>query len=127
MGVFLIKCFRASGEAILGTQRFLEQCVFFIKFVRASCEAILGTQRYLEQCVFLIKLFRASGEAILGTQRYLEHFTKALYTRTLSKHFIKVLQRHYKGITNIFVQLTHRGEVLPSITCWPGFGGEKKP
>ncbi len=61
---------------------------FLIKNVRASGEAILGTQRYLEQCVFLIKIFRASGEAILGTQRY---FNKALYTSTLSKHFTQAL------------------------------------
>ena len=83
----VIHLVRASGEAILGTQRY-----FFLfgvvhkfsvirrstTFFRASGEAILGTHRY-----FLIRrstnsfglfgvvqLFRASGEAILGTQRY---------------------------------------------------------
>ena len=46
-------CFRASGEAILGTQRYLENKIeLFLNmqflrfcFVRASGEAILGTQR----------------------------------------------------------------------------------
>ena len=48
------------------------------KFVRASGEAILGTQRYLDVLFYTAtaylrrKFFRASGEAILGTQRYLE-------------------------------------------------------
>ena len=41
------------------------------KMFSASGEAILGTQRYLEQCAFLIQFFRASGGAILGTQRWL--------------------------------------------------------
>ena len=137
-------------------------------FFRASGEAVSGTQRYFSKH-FLI-LFRASGEAILGTQR---HFIKALYASTLSRYYkgvakvlqwyykgitrvlqryykgitkvilnifkiypsiqgiTKVLQGHYKGITtryydkivnnslsNIFVQLTYRGEVLRSITCF---------
>ena len=43
----------------------------YINFFSASGEAILGTQRYLEQCVFLLKIVRASGEAILGTRIYL--------------------------------------------------------
>ena len=37
-------CFRASGEAIRGTQRYFSM-YFLLIFVRASGEAILGTQR----------------------------------------------------------------------------------
>ena len=50
---------------------------FKTEFFRASDEAILGTQRYLEHANLRQKNFRASGEAILGTQRYLE---EALYS-----------------------------------------------
>ena len=71
-----------------------------------------------------------------------KHFIQALYQSTLSKHFIKVFLKHFRhtcqGITNvlrqgnkiryydkivnnslsnIFVQLTCRGEVLRSIIC----------
>ena len=84
--------FLASGEAILGTQRYFSKhfTVYFFSrlrrgdfryttilfkafsyycFLFASGEAILGTQRYFSKH-FLIKWFFASGEAISGTQRY---------------------------------------------------------
>ena len=122
----LPKIFRASGEAILGTLKY-----FSVLFYTATA--------YLRR-----KFFRASGEAILGTQRYFnkalytstvtKHFTQALYQSTLSKHFIKelyqgitrVLQRYYKGITNIFVQPTYRGEVLRSLTSLKSKRGKTK-
>ena len=43
-----IKYFSASGEAILGTQRYLH-VRFLIYFVRASGEAILGTLKYVSE------------------------------------------------------------------------------
>ena len=39
-------------------------------FLRASGEAILGTQRSLLKAIPYVFVLRASGEAILGTQRY---------------------------------------------------------
>ena len=88
--------FRASGEAILNTQRcfskhfLIEFCsrlrrgdfryttILFKAFSYskffASGEAILGTQRCFSTH-FLIIIFFASGEAILGTQRYLDDTT----------------------------------------------------
>ena len=66
----------------------------------------------------------------LYTSTLSKHFTQALYPSTLHKHFIKalykgitkVLQRYYdkignNSLSNIFVQLIYRGEVLRSITC----------
>ena len=112
------KIFRASGEAILGTQRYSHESFLQVIFFRASGEAILGTQRYSHESILNVKFFRASGEAILGTQRY---FNQSLYTSTLTKHFTqalyqstlhKVLQRYYKGIT----KSSSRGEVLRSLT-----------
>ena len=69
---FLHKLFRASGEEILGTLKYV-QSVLRLIFFGASGEAILGTQRCLEQKVhfydynfsnsaFLrLIFFRASG------------------------------------------------------------------
>ena len=62
------KIFRASGEAILGTQRYSHESILNVKNFRASGEAILGTQRYFSKHFLII--FRTSGEAIVGTQRY---------------------------------------------------------
>ena len=48
---------RASGEAILGTQRYFFDAFSYYCFVRASGEAILGTQRYCSmhvRCIFLL-------------------------------------------------------------------------
>ena len=72
---FVIYFFRASGEAILGTQRYLD-----------DANTILGTQRYLDDANAILGTQRYLDDAstILGTQRY---FIKALYTGTLSKHF----------------------------------------
>ena len=50
LGQFPIVFVRASGEAILGTQRYLD-----------DAKAILGTQQYLDD-----------AKAILGTHRYLD-------------------------------------------------------
>ena len=63
-----IKFFRASGEAILGTQRYLD-----------DANTILGTQRY-----FINALYKALYQSTLS-----KHLIKALYTSTLSKHFIQ--------------------------------------
>ena len=93
-----IKFFRASGEAILGTQRYLyvrSQYVLLYFFFSASGEAILGTQRYLYDANAILGTQRYLDDAntILGTQRY---FIKTLYTSTLPKHFTQALyQKHF--------------------------------
>ena len=79
-----INFFSASGEAILGTQRYLY-----------DANAILGTQRYLDDANTILGTQRYLDDAntILGTQRY---FIKTLYTSTLSKHFTQALyQKHF--------------------------------
>ena len=63
------------------------QSIFLFKFVRASGEAILSTQRYFSKR-FLVNNCRASGEAILGTQRY---FLKPYSQRSLDQGFQKNL------------------------------------
>ena len=70
-----IKCFSACGEAILGTQRYLD-----------DANTILGTQRYLDDANTIVGTQRYLDDAntILGTQRY---FIKALYPNTLSRYF----------------------------------------
>ena len=128
---------------------FLKTHLFLSFFVRASGEAILDTQRYLDSLYSTfsyvkfystfsyVKFVSASGEAISGTQRYLQHATRGDnsqdhrpdYPRTSHKHFIQPLypstlsnifiQALYPStLSNIFVQLTYRGEVLRSITCY---------
>ena len=107
---FVLRCsmfsgFRASGEAILGTQRYLH-----------DAKAILGTQRYFLKHLLII-FVRASGEAILGTQRYFikalytsilsMHFTQALYPSTLHKHFIKAL--YTSTLSKHFIQALYQG------------------
>ena len=42
--IFLLLCFRISGEAILGKQRYF-QSIFLLVSIRISGEASLGTQR----------------------------------------------------------------------------------
>ena len=70
-----IKFFSASGEAILGTQRYLD-----------DANTILGTQRYLNDANTILGTPRYldGANTILGTQRYL---IKALYPNTLSRYF----------------------------------------
>ena len=75
---------RACGEAIRGTQRYVEARfstiavyhppVFLaVEDDRVSTIIVCLPGYYRgSQYVFLISIFRASGEAILGTQRYLE-------------------------------------------------------
>ena len=124
-----IKFFNASGEAILGTQRYF--CI-----AQEPHTAKLQSNRFLTK-----KSFKNEGLAVFCPKNILflkaifknntflnvflislnstlhKHFIKALYTSTLSKHFIKVLQsrlsryynRVYQGITIacIKVFLTH--------------------
>ena len=59
----------ASGEAIVGTLRYIFILAFYVKLFRASGEAILGTVKYVLMH-FTFKTFRASGEAILDTLNY---------------------------------------------------------
>ena len=98
--VFLLKNFRASGEAILGTLKYFFLTFSYVFFFRASGEAILGTLKYFSErfltktssrlrrvgfrytkmfsySVLHRKIFRAAGEAILGTLKY---FPIAFYT-----------------------------------------------
>ena len=78
------------------------------KNVRASGEAILGTQRYLEhfiQALYTSTLTKHFTQALYPSTLS-KHFIKALYTSTLSKHFIqelypRTLSRYYKGITKV--------------------------
>ena len=54
-----------------------------------SGEAILGTQRYVSMR-FAIKYFSFSGEAILGTQRYVahnDHLRKSFAQIICANHF----------------------------------------
>mgnify|MGYP000515058162 CR=1 FL=1 len=75
---------RASGEAIVGTQRYFSNNLLF------SCCSRLrrGDFRYttiLFKAIYDLKKIRASGEAILGTQRYFsKHFTLDNITVLLS-------------------------------------------
>ena len=64
----------------------LKMDVLRCKFVRASGEAILGAQRYLEQSTPHKHFNKA-----LYTSTLSKHFTQALYQSTLSKHFIQAL------------------------------------
>ena len=57
---------------------------FYVKFFRASGKAILGTERYFyvrSQHVVLDNLFNASGEAVAGAQRHLEDANPTLGTQ----------------------------------------------
>ena len=136
-----IKLFSASGEAILGTQRYF--CI-----AKEPHTAKLQWNRFLTK-----KSFKNEGLAVFCPKNILflkaifknntflnvflislnstlsKHFTQALYQSTLSRYYNRV----YQGITIacIKVFLTHfrstyqtslhklicRGEVLRSITC----------
>ena len=88
----------------------------FLVFFRASGEAVLGTQRHIH-VRFTIFVFFASGGAILGTQRYFikalytstlsTHFTQARYPSTLHKHFIKAL--YPSTLSKHFIQALYQG------------------
>ena len=93
--VFCLNFVRASGEAILGTQRYLEQCVFltFVSCLRR------GDFRYTKTCSMCFTLKNCSrlrrGDfrytTILYPSTLSKHFIQTLYQSTLSKHFIQAL------------------------------------
>ena len=60
---------RASGEAILGTLKYLSKAFFTVKIVRASGEAILDTLKYFSSQFTVTVFCCAFGEAISGSQR----------------------------------------------------------
>ena len=79
---------------------------------------------------FIQALFQGNSKSILDVpvkvlQRYCKGITKALQRNY--EGITEVLQRYYdknhkivnNSLSNIFVQLTYRGEVLRSITCFP--------
>ena len=79
-----IKFFSASGEAILGTQRYLYVRSQYVLLYKIFSRLRRGHFRYTTiSCMYVhstfcyIKFFRASGEAILGTQRYLDDLFRA--------------------------------------------------
>ena len=76
---YILNCCRASGEAILDTQRyFSKQCLI------SFCSRLRrGDFRYT---------------TILYQSTLSKHFIQALYQSFLSKHFIKA---HYQGITKV--------------------------
>ena len=73
--VFLINLFRASGEAILGTLKYLPMA-FYTAFIHKKFSRLRrGDFRYTTIPLYsavVLSLFRASGEAILDTQRCLD-------------------------------------------------------
>jgi len=79
---------------------------FSYVFVSASGEAILGTQRYfinlLYQSTLSKHFIKALYQSTLST-----HFIKALYQSTLSKHFIKSL--YASMLSKHFIKLLVQG------------------
>ena len=77
----------------------------YVFFFRASGEAILGTQRYLDDATRRDNI-RDNIRDYPSTLS--KHFTQALYQSTLSKHFIKVFLKHFRntrqGITKVLRQ-----------------------
>ena len=136
---------RASGEAILGTQRYFIKAFYqntlSNHFIQALYPSTLS--KHFIKALYQITLSKHVIQALYQITLS-NHFIQALYQSTLSEHFIKVLQsrlsRYYNRVyqsifpllgeyniariskhpSNIFVQLTHRGEVLRSITCSQG-------
>ena len=117
--ILLLKFFRASGEAILGTQRY-----FITRFTYAIYLRDLPTRFiyaiYLRDLLtrfiyaihlrdlltrFAYALFQALYPSILT-----KHFIKAHYQNTLSKHFVNAfLKACQKYLSHIFVQTYLQG------------------
>ena len=105
--------------------------VFLLNVFRASGEAIVGTPTYFLNRNSRLLIFSAAGEAILGTQRYFSNhflinfcfrlrrgdfgYTTILYQGNTTRYYDKIVNN---SLSNIFVQLIYRGEVLRSITCY---------
>ena len=95
--------FRASGEAILGSQR------YFIKELYTGTLSNYFTQHLYQ--ITLRKHFAKHFQQALNTSTYTstlhKHFIQALHTSTLSKHFFQALCR---------VFLTHLRNTCQGIT-----------
>ena len=78
-----VKLFSASGEAILGTQRY---------FIKALYTSTLS--KHFTRALYPSTLNKHFIQA-LYTSTLSKHFTQALYQSTLSKHFIKGISKAF--------------------------------
>ena len=124
-----IKFVSASGEAILGTQRYLDDATrrdnirdyprtLHKHFTQALYKSTLS--RHFTQALYPSTLHKHFTQALypstlhkhfilaLYTSTLTKHFTQAPYQSTLSKHFIKVFLKHFRntcqGITKVLRQ-----------------------
>ena len=74
-----------------------------LKFFLASGEAILGTQRYFIQALYTNTLSKHFTQALHPSTLH-EHFIKALYTSALSMYFQKHSRNTCQGITKVLRQ-----------------------
>ena len=81
----MLKLFRASGETILGTQRYLDDATRRDNIRDNIRDYPRTLHKHFTQALYKSTLSK--------------HFTQALYTSTLSKHFIQAL---YQGISKAF-------------------------
>ena len=116
-----IKFVRASGEAILDTQRYFTRynlsdllTRYNLRDLRDTTYAIQLTRynlstssKHFTQALYPSTLHKHFIQA-LYTSTLSKHFTQALYQSTLSKHFIKVFLKHFRntcqGITKVLRQ-----------------------
>ena len=115
-----VKFFRASGEAILGTQRYFTRynlrdllTRYNLRDLRDTTYAIQLTRydlstlsKYFTHALYQSTLHKHFINA-LYTSTFSKHFIKALYTSTLSKHFTQAL--YQSTLHKHFIQALHQG------------------
>ena len=127
-----IRFFSASGEAMLGTQRYLIKTLYISTLSKHFAQALYPStlHKHFIQALYTSTLSKHLTQALypctlhkhfiyaLYTNTLSMHFTQALYQSTLHKHFIKVFLKHFRNTyqTSLY-KLISRGEVLRSITC----------
>jgi len=100
--VFRLEFVRASGEAILGTQRYFNKALYTSTLTKHFTQALYPStlSKHFIQALYTSTLTKHFIQALYQSTLS-NHFTQALYQSTLSKNFIKVLQRYYNGITKV--------------------------
>merc|ERR1712139_457272 len=105
--VFLMFFFRGSGEAILGTQRYLDDATRRDNIRDNIRDYPRTLHKHFTQALYTSTLSKHFTQA-LYTSTLSKHFIQALYQSTLSTHFIKVFLKHFRntcqGITKVLRQ-----------------------